>query len=547
MTTPIIPDIVPVGINPARLTDNYFTAMAYAAWKNDLHTQQGVLTIFLRGQPEKVSYTTQFGLGYVLKALERWKYTPEIIERMRHNKHPDGTRKWPEAFLEWMGGLHLQVKVECARDGQILYPGPVARVSGPLCLIDRLETFMTNDLRLYSDGATKMTRAAYVRDSFHRITGKYVPIIDGSPRRANDPSGLFTSWSFLVCGADVTSLEAIEDIDDDVQSGGTMAHIWMMRFPWQGSSNATELAAFRAWADAFPNFSAFLVDTINPYSGIENAITVLKEMKAAGNGKGYKLRIDSGDLRRLSIHCRKRLDEEGLTDVGVMPTGGLRSVTAAALLNPLDPAAVDALMFGEYLKHRCEQGTPFEMSVNLEFVGKLSTVLAENGTWVGRQKLSGTLAKNSQPGNLDRWRMLSPAGTTMDGDITVDLLAAPAFEPIGSVVLGSPAFRLLEPITSCRRKPQEDGTVENLDKVFPAGTVFVRPMELEFADGKLVDESRWSRVALTAYHKAIMAGIRQDCMRVDGTASAYGVGFEAGLFGRMSKLAAASEFSTEAL
>ena len=57
---------------------------------------------------------------------------------------------------------------------------------------------------------------------------------------------------------------------------GTHAHSWVMSFD-------TELEAFRAFAKSMPNNCTLLIDTYDVREGIENAITVAKEMERAAN------------------------------------------------------------------------------------------------------------------------------------------------------------------------------------------------------------------------------------------------------------------------
>lgn len=69
-----------------------------------------------------------------------------------------------------------------------------------------------------------------------------------------------------------------------------MAHSWIEAFP-------DELTAFRKWAEQYPDNSALLVDTYDVLnSGIPNAVTVFKELRAAGH-EPVGIRIDSGTSR----------------------------------------------------------------------------------------------------------------------------------------------------------------------------------------------------------------------------------------------------------
>src|SRR5690606_5866665 len=89
---------------------------------------------------------------------------------------------------------------------------------------------------------------------------------------------------------------------------GTHAHSWVMSF-------ANELEAFRAFARNYPERCVLLVDTYDTVeSGIPNAIQVFKEMRANGSNARPAIRLDSGDLARLSKIAHRMLREAGFED-----------------------------------------------------------------------------------------------------------------------------------------------------------------------------------------------------------------------------------------
>ena len=59
------------------------------------------------------------------------------------------------------------------------------------------------------------------------------------------------------------------------------------------------------------------VDTYDVREGVEDAITVAREMEAEGE-RLSGIRIDSGDLAKLSAYARRRFDEEGLGYVKIV-------------------------------------------------------------------------------------------------------------------------------------------------------------------------------------------------------------------------------------
>lgn len=95
---------------------------------------------------------------------------------------------------------------------------------------------------------------------------------------------------------------------------GTMAHSFIQSFE-------NEIDAFRAFARTFPENAVLLVDTYDTLSGTRIAAQVGQEM----NRRGKKLkgvRLDSGDIARLSRSARQILQKAGLEEATIFASGG---------------------------------------------------------------------------------------------------------------------------------------------------------------------------------------------------------------------------------
>src|SRR5207244_11565303 len=89
---------------------------------------------------------------------------------------------------------------------------------------------------------------------------------------------------------------------------------------------------FRAFARSFPDDCILLVDTYDVLrSGVPNAITVARELAAAGH-RLVAIRIDSGDQAFLSKRSRASLDEAGLGYVKILSSSDLDEFVVANLL-----------------------------------------------------------------------------------------------------------------------------------------------------------------------------------------------------------------------
>ena len=188
----------------------------------------------------------------------------------------------------------------------------------------------------------------------------------------------------------------------DVPVSGTMAHSWVMNFP-------SELEAFRAYAKSFPDNCLLLVDTYDTLrSGVPNAVTVFRELRAAGHEpKG--IRLDSGDLAYLSKAARAMLDEAGFENAVICASGDLDETLIRSL--KAQGARIDTWGVGTKLI------TSADMPA-LGGVYKLAAVY-EGGREVPKIKLSDTTEKITNPGVKEVYRLYDrPTGKAIADLIT---------------------------------------------------------------------------------------------------------------------------------
>jgi nicotinate phosphoribosyltransferase len=151
---------------------------------------------------------------------------------------------------------------------------------------------------------------------------------------------------------------------------------------------ADELEAFRAYADALPNNCIFLVDTYDTLEGVRNAIVVGRELRDAGH-ELVGIRLDSGDLGRLSIEARRLLDEAGFESASILASDRISEQRIREIKEM--GGRVDAWGIGTHLVTAYDQPA-------LGGVYKLSVVTDEHGAWNDRVKLSEETVKTSNPG-----------------------------------------------------------------------------------------------------------------------------------------------------
>jgi nicotinate phosphoribosyltransferase len=116
-----------------------------------------------------------------------------------------------------------------------------------------------------------------------------------------------------------------------------MAHSYIESFP-------SEVEAFRAFAEDFPDRTTFLVDTYDTLNGVRTAIDVIRDL---GLERNLGIRLDSGDLGALSRAARRILDDAGLRDVRILASGGLDDLEVHRLVEagaPIDGFGIGTRM-----------------------------------------------------------------------------------------------------------------------------------------------------------------------------------------------------------
>jgi nicotinate phosphoribosyltransferase len=160
-----------------------------------------------------------------------------------------------------------------------------------------------------------------------------------------------------------------------------------------------EEEAFRGYYGCFGEHTIILVDTYDTLEGVKKAIEVAPGMRG--------VRLDSGDLSKLSKESRRLLDEAGLEDAMVFASGDLDEFTIADLVR--DGASIDG--FGVGTKLVTSKDAP-----SLGGVYKLVAV-AKDGEWDPRIKLSKEKATYPGPKQVYRY------SDGPDGEFTRDVIA----------------------------------------------------------------------------------------------------------------------------
>jgi nicotinate phosphoribosyltransferase len=190
----------------------------------------------------------------------------------------------------------------------------------------------------------------------------------------------------------------------------------------------SELDAFRAYAESYPEDCLLLVDTIDTLdSGVPNAIIVFEELKR----KGYEpvgVRLDSGDLAYLSIRVARMLNEAGFPDTVIVLSNDLDELVIWQIITQIQEEAPRNGIDPDHLIGRLVYGVGTRLITSgsqpaLDGVYKLVAV-ERNGGWVPAIKVSETPTKTLNPGHKRAWRVYD-----MSGKATADLLSLDTENP----------------------------------------------------------------------------------------------------------------------
>lgn len=368
-------------------TDLYELTMAQGLWENGKLGEQGCFTAFFREAPFGSVYAVMCGTAELGEFVENFRFTDEDIAYLAELEAPGGGALFKPGFLEFLRGFCPQVDIDAIPEGELVFARePMVRVSGPMLDCQLLETALLNIIGFQTLVATKTARVVQAAQ------GR--PVAEFGLRRAQGPDGgvAVARASYVAGGASTSNVLAGRRYGIPVS--GTHAHSWVLSFP-------TELEAFRAFAKSSPKNCTLLVDTYDVREGVENAITVAREMEAEGE-RLSGIRIDSGDLAKLSAYARRRFDEEGLSYVKIVVSNDLDEHTITSLFN--QGAPVDAFGVGTKLATCYDQPA-------LGCVYKLSARRGgANEPWTPVMKFSEQPFKRTIPGMQQVRRYMDTAG-----------------------------------------------------------------------------------------------------------------------------------------
>ena len=382
------------GSSLALLTDLYQLTMAYGYWRLGRADDEAVFHLFFRRPPFRGGYAIAGGLAAAIEYLTQLRFAADDLAYLATLTGNDDAPLFSAGFLEYLGGLRFRCDVDAVPEGTAMFAHePLLRVRGSILQCQLVETPLLNLLNFSTLIATKAARVCTAAEG--------EPVLEFGLRRGQGIDGALSAARAAYLGGCAATSNVLAGKRYGIPVRGTHAHSWVMSF-------ADEREAFAAYAEALPNNCVFLVDTYETIEGVRRAIAVGEQLRARGHELAG-VRLDSGDLARLSQAARAMLDAAGFPAAAVVASNDLDEHEIAALRR--GGAKISVWGVGTRLVTAYDQPA-------LGGVYKLAAIRKDAAeAWNYRVKLSEDPIKVSNPG-IQQVRRYSRA----DGSFVADVI-----------------------------------------------------------------------------------------------------------------------------
>jgi nicotinate phosphoribosyltransferase len=381
----------------ALLTDLYELTMAAAYFENNFCATAS-FELYVRSLPPERAFLLAAGLEQALDYLERVRFQPGDIEYLRLQP---AFAHVHSAFFDYLKDFRFSGEVWAVAEGTPVFgEEPLLRVTAPIIEAQIVETFLLSILLFQTSIASKAARVVAAAE------GRAV--VEFGTRRAHGPEGGVLAARAAFVGGCIGTSNVEAGRRFGIPIFGTLAHSFVMAY-------TDEEEAFRRFQRLFPEHAVLLVDTYDTLAAIEKIIHAGLRPKS--------VRLDSGDLVKLSREVRSRLDRAGLQETHIFASGDLDEFAIADLLAA--GAQVDA--FGV--------GTALATSKDAPALGgvyKLVDVQSGEGPSY-RAKFSEE--KVTYPGRKQVFRFRDPAGNYREDTIARETEVYADAEPLLGCVM----------------------------------------------------------------------------------------------------------------
>jgi len=288
--------------------------MAAGYWMAGKSQESATFELFVRRLPPRRDFLVVCGLSQAIDYLTELRFERREIDYL---KSLGQFTNAPKGFWDYLAEFRFSGDVFAVPEGTVMFARePLMRLRAPLIEGQIPETYLLSTLgfqTVIASKAARILKAAGGRD-----------VVEFGSRRAHAPeAGCLAGRAAYVAGCVGTSnVEA--GIRFAVPVFGTSAHSWVLSF-------ASEMEAFRKLQELLGERSVQLIDTYDTIEGARHAIEAGQPL--------WGVRLDSGDLMKLSREVRALLDAAGMQAVKIMATNDLDEDTIAALVSggaPID-------------------------------------------------------------------------------------------------------------------------------------------------------------------------------------------------------------------
>ena len=356
-------------LNMTMLCDFYELTMGNGYLEHGMQDRITYFDVFFRSVPDDGGYAIAAGLEQIIDYIENLHFTDEDIAYLRSRK------LFSEAFLDYLKNFRFTGDIWAVPEGTPVFPRePLITVRAPAIQAQLVETYLLlqiNHQSLIATKASRICRAAQGRT-----------VLEFGSRRAQGADGAILGARAAYIGGCAGTACTISDEVYGVYAGGTMAHSWVQMFD-------SELDAFRAYCQTYPDNATLLVDTYNSLqSGVPNAIRAFNEVLRPKGITHCGIRFDSGDIAYLTKKARKMLDDAGWPDCKITVSNALDERLIAGLLR--QGAQIDSFGVGERLITARSEPV-------FGCVYKLVAVEDKDGNVVPKIKISENVGKITTP------------------------------------------------------------------------------------------------------------------------------------------------------
>lgn len=383
----------------ALFTDLYQLTMA-AGYHRERMAEPATFSLFARRLPGTRGFMVAAGLEPALEYLASLCFDARSLAALA------ALGRFESDFLASLADLRFTGSVRAVPEGTVLpAEAPLLEVTAPVIEAQLVETALLNLCHVHTVLASKAARVV--------LAAGDRPVSEFGLRRSQGiDAGLAAARAAWIAGCDSTS-DVLAGATWGLPLSGTMAHAFVTAFP-------DELSAFRAYARAFPDSAVLLIDTYDTLAGARHATMVAGELAAQGH-RLAGVRLDSGDLLRLSREVRRILDEAGCSEVRILASGGLDEHDLARLV--ADGAPIDGFGVGSRMVVSAD-------APSLDLVYKMVAC-------GGRDVLKLSEGKETWVGGKQVYRVLDAAGRIREDRLALAEESAPP----GTAPLLEPVMR----------------------------------------------------------------------------------------------------------